>query len=59
MIKKFTYLEGRTFTDIYDYVDSVIDISQYTSKQIAEIMEICKAQCDYGYDKCAHENSIY
>lgn len=22
-------------------------------------MEICKAQSEYGYDKCARENSLY
>lgn len=59
MIKKSTYLDGQTFTDIYNYVLSVIDESKYTAKQIAEIMEICKAQSEYGYDKCARENSIY
>lgn len=59
MIKKSTYLDGRTFTDIYNYVVSVIDESKYTAKQIADIMEICKAQSEYGYDKCARENSLY
>lgn len=59
MIKKATYLDGRTFGDIFKYVTSVIDESKYTAKQIADIMEICKAQSDYGYDKCARENSIY
>ena len=59
MIKKTTYLDGRTFTDIYNYVVSVIDESKYTAKQIADIMEICKAQSEYGYDKCARENSLY
>lgn len=59
MIKKNTYLDGQTFTDIYNYVLSVIDESKYTAKQIAEIMEICKAQSEYGYDKCARETSIY
>ena len=57
--KKATYLDGRTFTDIYNYVISVIDESKYTAKQIADIMEICKAQSEYGYDKCARENSLY
>lgn len=59
MIKKLTYLDGFTFIAILEYVESVIDTSNYTAKQIAEICEICKAQSDYGYDKCAHENSIY
>ena len=59
MIKKATYLDGRTFTDIYNYVVSVIDESKYTAKQIADIMEICKAQSEYGYDKCARENSLF
>lgn len=59
MIKRATYLDGYTFSDIYKYVISVIDESKYTAKQIAEIMEICKAQSEYGYDKCAHENSLY
>lgn len=59
MIKKITYLDGLTFTAILSYVESVIYTSKYTAKQIADICEICKAQSDYGYDKCAHENSLY
>ena len=59
MIEEATYLDGRTFTDIYNYVVSVIDESKYTAKQIADIMEICKAQSEYGYDKCARENSLF
>ena len=59
MIKKCTYLDGFTFSAILKYVESVIDTSKYTAKQIAEICEICKAQSDYGYDKCAHENGLY
>ena len=59
MMEKATYLDGRTFTDIYNYVVSVIDESKYTAKQIADIMEICKAQSEYGYDKCARENSLF
>lgn len=59
MIRKNTYLDGFTFDDILKYVASVINTDKYTAKQIAEIMEICKAQSEYGYDKCARENSIY
>lgn len=59
MIRKNTYLDGYTFDDILKYVASVINIDKYTAKQIAEIMEICKAQSEYGYDKCARENSLY
>lgn len=59
MIKKCTYLDGFTFSAILNFVETVIDTSKYTAKQIAEICEICKAQSDYGYDKCARENSLY
>ena len=59
MIRKATYLDGFTFEDILKYVASVIDTNKYTAKQIAEIMEICKAQSEYGYYKCARENSLY
>lgn len=59
MIRKNTYLDGFTFDDILRYVESVINTDNYTAKQIAEIMEICKAQSEYGYDKCANENSLY
>ena len=59
MIKKNTYLDGRTFTDIFKYLENAINLASYTAKQIAELMEICYAQNQMGYDKCAHENSIY
>lgn len=59
MIKKCTYFDGRTFTDIFIYLENILNLEKYTAKQIAEIMEICYAQSQYGYDKCAHENSIY
>lgn len=59
MIKKCTYLDGRTFTDIFTYLEESMDLCRYTAKQIAEIMEICYDQHEKGYDKCAHENSIY
>lgn len=59
MIRKNTYLDGYTFDDILKYVASVINTDKYTAKQIAEIMEICKAQSEYGLDKCARENSLY
>ena len=59
MIKKCTYLDGRTFTEIFGYLENTINMDIFTAKQIADIMEICYAQSQYGYDKCAHENSIY
>ena len=59
MIRKFTYLDGRTFTDIFAYLENSIDMSIFTAKQIAMIMEICYDQHNKGYDKCAHENSLY
>lgn len=59
MIRKFTYLDGRTFTDIFSYLENSIDTSIFTAKQIADIMEICYAQNEMGYDRCAHENSLY
>ena len=59
MIKKSTYLDGFTFTSIFEYIEKVIDPDSYTAKQIADIMEICYAQNEMGYDRCAHENSLY
>ena len=59
MIKKGTYLDGFTFTSIFEYIEKVIDLDSYTAKQIADIMEICYAQNEIGYDRCAHENSLY
>lgn len=59
MIQKNTYLDGYTFTAILDYLESVVNLDTYKAKQIAEMMEICKAQSEYGYDKCARENSLY
>lgn len=59
MIKRSTYLDGLTFFDIFKYLENTINLDTYTAKQIAEIMEICYAQNSLGYDKCAHENSIY
>ena len=59
MIRKNTYLDGHTFTAILDYLESVVNLDTYTAKQIADMMEICYAQNDMGYDRCAHENSIY
>lgn len=59
MIKRSTYLDGLTFSDIFKYLEKSINLDSYTAKQIAEIMEICYAQNSLGYDKCAHENSIY
>ena len=41
MIKKCTYLDGRTFTDIFIYLENILNLKKYTAKQIAEIMEIC------------------
>lgn len=59
MIQKNTYLDGHTFTAIFDYLESVVNLDTYTAKQIAEMMEVCYAQNEMGYDRCAHENSIY
>lgn len=59
MIRKNTYLDGHTFNAILANVEKVINTASYTAKQIAEIMELCKAQSEYGYDKCARENSLY
>ena len=59
MIQKNTYLDGHTFTAIFDYLESVVNLDTYTAKQIAEMIEICYAQHEMGYDRCAHENSIY
>ena len=59
MIQKNTYLDGYTFTAILDYLESVVNLDTYTAKQIADMMEICYAQNEMGYDRCARENSIY
>ena len=59
MIQKNTYLDGHTFTAIFNYLDSVVNLDTYKAKQIAEMMEICYEQHNRGYDQCAHENSIY
>ena len=59
MIRKNTYLDGHTFTAILDYLESVVNLDTYTAKQIADMMESCYAQNEIGYDRFAHENSIY
>ena len=59
MIRKNTYLDGHTFTAIFNYLESAVNLDTYTAKQIADMMEICYAQNEMGYDRCAHENSIY
>lgn len=59
MIQKNTYLDGYTFTAIFNYLESVVNLDTYKAKQIADMMEICYAQNEMGYDRCAHENSIY
>ena len=59
MIKKSTFLDGFTFVDIFKYLEGYINFDSYTAKQIAEIMELCYLQHGLGYNKCAHENSIY
>lgn len=55
MIKKYTYLDGFTFEDIFKYVDQVLDLDAYTAKQIASIMEICKDQNEMGFDRAWKE----
>ena len=59
MIRKSTYLDNYTFKSIFLYLESAVNLDTYTAKQIAEMMEICYAQNEMGYDRCAHENSIY
>ena len=59
MIRKYTYLDGQTFTDLFAYLEKSIDLSIFTAKQIAMMMEICYDQHNKGYDKCAHENGLY
>lgn len=59
MIRKNTYLDGQTFNAILASAEKVINTANYTAKQIAEIMELCKAQSEYGYNECARENSLY
>ena len=59
MIRKYTYLDGRTFTDVFAYLEKSIDLSIFTAKQIAMMMEICYDQHNKRYDKCAHENCLY
>ena len=59
MIRKCTYLDGFTFTDIFAYLENSIDMNVFTAKQIAMMMEMCYDQHKKSYDKCAHENSLY
>lgn len=59
MIRKNTYLSGQTFDDILSYVEKVINVNNYTAKQIAEIMEICKTQNEMGFDKAGKEFGIW
>lgn len=59
MIRKSTYLDNYTFKSIFLYLESAVNLDTYTAKQIADMMEICYAQNEMGYDRCAHENSIY
>lgn len=59
MIRKSTYLDNYTFKSIFLYLESAVNLDTYKAKQIADMMEICYAQNEMGYDRCAHENSIY
>ena len=59
MIRKSPYLDNYTFKSIFLYLESAVNLDTYTAKQIADMMEICYAQNEMGYDRCAHENSIY
>ena len=58
MIKKCTYLDGRTFTEIFGYLENTINMDTYTAKQIADIMQLCYEQHFDGYYQCAQENGI-
>lgn len=55
MIKKYTYLDGFTFDDIFAYLEKTLNLEKYTAKQIADIMGLCKAQSEYGYNKAYKE----
>lgn len=54
MVRRNTYLDScpATFDAIYKYLQTInFDFDKYTAKQIAEIMEICKAQNEMGFDE--------
>lgn len=59
MVRKSTYLDDYTFEAILKYVESVIDVNKYTAKQIARIMEVCKAQNEMGYNKAGSEFGLW
>ena len=58
MIRKYTYLDGQTFTDIFAYLEKSIDLKNKTKKQIAIKMEMRNDQHNKENEKCAHENSL-
>ena len=62
MVRKNTYLDRfpATFDAIYKYLQNInFDFDKYTAKQIAEIMEICKAQNELGFDQGYKEAIVY
>lgn len=42
-------------TIFFAYLEKTLNLEKYTAKQIAEIMAICKAQSEYGYNKAYKE----
>ena len=62
MIHKNTYLDDcpATFEAILKYLETIhFNFDRYTAKQIAEIMEICKAQNEMGFDHGYKEALCY
>lgn len=57
-IRKHSALSGyeQTFNSVLAYVEKAVNTDKYTAAQIAEIMDICKAQSEYGYNQCLQEN---
>lgn len=48
-IKKACCLPPTTFEDVFSFVESNINLAEYTAKQIAEIMDLCYEQHTLGF----------
>ncbi len=59
LIKKHCSIDGYTFVAILDYIDKYMDITKMTAKQIAEIIEVCKAQNEMGFNQCGKEFALW
>lgn len=48
-IKKACNLPPVTFDDVFSFIESNINLTKYTAKQIAEIMDLCYEQHTMGF----------